>query len=134
MRTIRMLWLAIGVACGAAANASGETPIILWPAGAPGAKGIEPADVPTLTPYLAPSGIATGAAVVVCPGGGYGGLAAHEGKPIAEWLNSIGVAGFVLKYRHAPHYMHPAPLADANRAIRTVRARAAEWGIDSARI
>jgi len=134
MRRVWLGWFAICVAFGGAAGAAGETPIVLWPAGAPGAKGTEPADVPELTPYIAPREIATGAAVVVCPGGGYGGLAAHEGKPIAEWLNSIGVAGFVLKYRHAPRYMHPAPLQDANRAIRTVRARAAEWGIDPARI
>jgi acetyl esterase/lipase len=72
--------------------------------------------------------------VVVCPGGGYGTLADHEGKPVAEWLNSIGVTGFVLKYRHAPRWRHPAPLADASRAIRIVRARAAEWGIRPDRI
>jgi acetyl esterase/lipase len=106
----------------------------LWPAGAPGAKGGEPADRPTLTVYLLPADRATGAAVVVCPGGGYGGLAGHEGRPIAEWLNTLGVAGFVLEYRHAPRYAHPAPLEDASRALRTVRARAAEWGLKADRI
>lgn len=120
----------------AAPAAAGEplTPIVLWTDGAPGAAGTEPADVPTLTPYLAPKDKATGAAVVVCPGGGYGGLADHEGRPIAEWLNSVGVSGFVLKYRLAPRHRHPAPLQDAGRAIRTIRARAAEWGIKPDRI
>lgn len=118
----------------AAGFADPGEPIILWPDGAPGALGKEPTDIPTLTPYLPPKGKATGAAVVVCPGGGYQHLAEHEGRPIAEWLNSIGVAGFVLKYRLAPRYHHPAMLQDAQRAIRTVRARGAEWGVDPARI
>ncbi len=105
----------------------------LWPSGAPGAVGNEPVDAPTLTPYL-PKENATGAAVIVCPGGGYTHLADHEGRPVAEWLNSIGIAAFVLKYRLGPRYHHPAPLQDAARAIRTVRARAAEWQIDPKRI
>ncbi|MFL6212286.1 MAG: alpha/beta hydrolase [Blastocatellia bacterium] len=109
-------------------------PIKLWPQAAPGAIGDEPADVPTLTPYLPPRARATGAAVVICPGGGYQMLADHEGRPVAEWLNSIGVTAFVLKYRIAPRYHHPSPMLDAQRALRTVRARAAEWGIDPRRI
>lgn len=108
-------------------------PIKLWPKGAPGALGSEPDDVPTLTPFL-PSEKSTGAVVIVCPGGGYTHLADHEGRPVAEWLNSIGVTAFVLKYRIGPKYHHPAPLQDAARAIRTVRARAAEWKIDPKRI
>ncbi|NLX20935.1 MAG: alpha/beta hydrolase [Phycisphaerae bacterium] len=107
----------------------------LWPAGAPGAIGDEPADKPTLTIYLPPADKATGAAVVICPGGGYGGLAIdHEGVEVARWLNSIGVAGFILRYRHAPRYRHPAPLQDALRAIRTVRARASEFGVQGSKI
>ena len=109
-------------------------PFALWPQGAPGALGKEPADVPTLTPYLAPKERATGAAVIVCPGGGYGRLADHEGQPVAEWLNTVGVTAFVLKYRLGPRYQHPSMLQDAARAIRTVRARAAEWGLDPARV
>src|SRR5258705_6928912 len=105
----------------------------LWPSGAPGAVGNEPVDAPTLTPYL-PKENATGAAVIVCPGGGYDHLAAHEGGPIAEWLNSIGITAFVLKYRLGPRYHHPAPLQDAARAIRTIRARAAEWKLDPERV
>ena len=108
--------------------------IVLWTAGAPGAIGKEPEDVPTLTPYLPAKDIATGAAMIVCPGGGYQHLADHEGAPIAKWLNSIGVTAFVLKYRIAPRYHHPAPMLDAARAIRTVRARVAEWGINPAKI
>ncbi len=109
-------------------------PFPLWPQGAPGALGKEAADVPTLTPYLAPKERATGAAVVICPGGGYGRLADHEGRPVAEWLNSVGVTAFVLKYRLGPRYKHPAMSQDAARAIRTVRARAAEWGLDPERV
>jgi acetyl esterase/lipase len=111
-----------------------ETPIVLWPGGALGAVGNQPEDIPTLTPYLPPKEKATGAAIIVCPGGGYQHLADHEGRPVAEWLNSIGITAFVLKYRLGPRYHHPAPLLDAARAIRTVRARAAEWNLDPERI
>ena len=108
---------------------------LLWPKGAPGATGDKPADKPTLTAWPAPADKANGAAVVVCPGGGYGGLAMdHEGRQVAEWLNSFGVAAFVLKYRHAPQYRHPAPLQDAQRAIRTVRAKAKPWRVDPERV
>src|SRR2546428_729921 len=104
--------------------------ILLWPQGAPGAVGNEEKDKPSLTVYLPPADKANGTAVVICPGGGYGFLAVdHEGKQVAEWLNSVGVAGFMLQYRIAPRYHHPAPLQDAQRAIRTIRARAKEWHI-----
>jgi acetyl esterase/lipase len=72
-------------------------------------------------------------AVVVCPGGGYAGLAPHEGLPVARWLCGLGVDAFVLRYRVAPH-RHPAPLQDAQRALRTVRHRAGEWGVDPGRV
>jgi len=111
-----------------------ETPIVLWSGGAPGALGSEPLDVPTLTPYLPPKEKMSGAAIIVCPGGGYTHLADHEGGPVAEWLNSLGISAFVLKYRVGPRYHHPAPMQDAARAIRLVRARAAEWGLDPQRI
>jgi acetyl esterase/lipase len=113
----------------------------LWPDGAPGALGKEtgddahPGDVPTITVYRPDPDKATGAAVVICPGGGYGMLATeHEGKDVAEWLNGLGVTGVVLKYRLGPHYHHPAMLHDAQRAIRTVRARAKEWAVDPGRV
>jgi len=110
----------------------------LWPGAAPGAKGDAEGDTPTLTIYLPPQEKATGAAVVICPGGGYGHLAMdHEGHQIGQWLNSFGVAGFIVKYRHrnsGAGYGHPAPLQDAQRAIRTVRSRAAQWHIKPDRI
>ena len=108
---------------------------LLWPGGAPGAVGFEPADKPRITVYRAPAETASGAAVVVCPGGGYRVVAAdHEGRQVAEWLNSLGVSAFVLQYRLGPRYRHPAPLADAQRAIRIVRARGQDWGVDPDRI
>jgi acetyl esterase/lipase len=107
----------------------------LWPDGAPGALGKEEKDIPTLTVYLPEPDKATGAAFVICPGGGYGGLANHEGDHYARFLNEQGVAGFVLKYRLGPAgYRHPIMLGDAARAIRTVRGRAQEWRIDPRRI
>ena len=114
--------------------AKNQEPILLWPEGAPGAVGKEPADIPTLTAFPAPKEKATGAAIIVCPGGGYSHLADHEGRPVAEWLNTLGISAFVLKYRVGPRYHHPAPLLDAARAIRMVRARASEWQLDPNRI
>ncbi|MHB1036252.1 MAG: alpha/beta hydrolase [Pirellulales bacterium] len=108
---------------------------LLWPQGAPGAKGTAEADQPKLIVCLPAAERANGAAVVICPGGGYGMLAmGHEGYDVANWLNSLGIAGFIVTYRHAPQYQHPAPLDDAQRAIRTVRARAAQFKVDPARI
>jgi acetyl esterase/lipase len=110
----------------------------LWPNGAPDAKGDAEGDKPTLTVSLPTADKANGTAIVVCPGGGYGGLAmGHEGVEIGRWLNSLGVTAFVLKYRHhnsGAGYGHPAPLNDAQRAIRTVRSRASEWKIDPNKI
>ncbi len=87
---------------------------------------------PRLTPYL-PAASAPTAAVIVCPGGGYRMLAPHEGEPVARWLNGLGIAAFVLEYRIAPE-RHPAPLHDAQRAIRLVRHHAAEWNVAPDRI
>ncbi|MBK7927220.1 MAG: alpha/beta hydrolase [Bryobacterales bacterium] len=107
----------------------------LWNGPAPGALGTTEKDIPTLTPWPAAPERANGAAVVVCPGGGYGGLAVdHEGVQIAQWLNSLGVSAFVLRYRLGPAYHHPIELGDAARAMRTVRARAAEFRVDPNRI
>ena len=114
---------------------SAQEKIVLWPDGAPGAMGTEEHDQPSLTAYLPPADRATGTAIVICPGGGYGHLAVgHEGEDIGKWLNSIGVAGFVLRYRLAPRYQHPSPMLDVQRGLRTVRSRAAEWKLDPARI
>ncbi|MGH9524029.1 MAG: alpha/beta hydrolase [Terriglobales bacterium] len=109
--------------------------ILLWPQGAPGALGDRPEDKPSLTPYVSAPFPATGSAMIVCPGGGYAHLAPHEGGPVAEWLNSIGIKAFVLKYRLGSNgYRHPAMLEDAQRAVRYVRAHATDYGIDPNRI
>lgn len=117
------------------ADEARPTKELLWPKGAPGAVGTDAKDKPTLTAYLPPKDKRHGTAVVVCPGGGYGGLAVgHEGKDIAEWLVARGVAAFVLEYRLGPRYRHPAPLQDAQRAVRTVRHRAKGLGLDPAKV
>ena len=108
---------------------------LLWPEGAPGATATGQGHEPSITIYLPEAAKATGTAIVVCPGGGYGGLAIdHEGEQIAQWLISQGIAAFVLQYRHAPLYGHPYPLLDAQRAVRTVRAGAEAWGLKPDRI
>ena len=106
----------------------------LWSGDAPGAMGTADADIPTITLYRPAAAKANGASVVICPGGGYGMLADHEGRPVAEWLNTLGVTGIVLKYRLGPRYHHPVMLEDVSRALRTVRARSAEWKLDPQRI
>ncbi len=114
---------------------SAQTVIPLWPDGAPGALGKEEKDIPNLTVFPCAPDTATGAAMVILPGGGYGGLAAHEGKGYADWLVTNGIACFVVKYRlGSGGYRHPAMLQDAARAVRIVRSRAAEWKIDPKRI
>ncbi|HOX57663.1 MAG TPA: alpha/beta hydrolase [Candidatus Paceibacterota bacterium] len=119
----------------ASAQAQPTNSFPLWPDGAPGALGKAEKDIPTLTPHLPDAAKATGAAVVICPGGGYGHLAPHEGGDYARFLNEAGIAGFVLKYRLGTDgYRHPAMLQDAARAVRTVRARAEEWRLDPKRI
>lgn len=113
---------------------AGGQELLLWEGGAPGALGNADADKPTITAYPAPRG-SSGTAVVVAPGGGYGGLAMeHEGRQLAYWFNAMGVTAFVLKYRLGPRYHHPIELGDAQRAIRIVRSRAAEFNIVPDRI
>jgi acetyl esterase/lipase len=135
---LRLLLAAAAVGlCGVApALGQGVEPRVLrlWEGEAPGAQGTADADVRTLTLY-APTGRATGTAVVVAPGGGYGALALnHEGRQIANWYNAQRVTAFVLKYRLGPRYRHPIQLGDAQRAIRFVRARAAEFGVGPDRV
>jgi acetyl esterase/lipase len=116
-------------------DAQPTNPMPLWPNGAPGALGKEDKDIPTLTAYLPKADVATGAAMVICPGGGYGGLAAHEGEAYAFFLRDNGIAGFVLKYRlGSAGYRHPIMLQDVSRALRLVRANAAAWKLDPKRI
>jgi acetyl esterase/lipase len=136
LRTVALL---IGFSTLAAADEPRTYP--LWPKVATEKAGTDPGDanhagdIPTITVYPAPKDKATGASIVICPGGGYEFLATeHEGKEVAEWLNSLGVTGMVLKYRHAPKYRHPASLDDARRAIRLVRWKSTEWGLDPDRV
>ena len=115
------------------AMAVGPEPVLLWPEGAPGAVGSAEDDKPTVRIYSPEK--PNGAAIVICPGGGYGILAYdHEGTQVAKWLNTIGVIGVVLQYRHSPKYRHPTPLGDAQRAIRYVRANAAVLKVSPSRI
>jgi acetyl esterase/lipase len=109
---------------------------LLWPNGAPGAKGNDANDKPTMTIYLPAKEKATGSAVVIFPGGGYRMVAIdHEGHQVARWLNELGIAAFVVDYRHRGRgYGHPAPIQDAQRAIRIVRSRSAEFGIEPNKI
>jgi len=90
---------------------------------------------PRLDMYPAAAEKATGAAVIICPGGGYGGIAiGHEGKQIAEWLNSLGITAFVLKYRLPDNAIMVnksiGSMQDGQRAVRLVRNHAKEWGIN----
>ncbi len=123
---------------------AGES-IPLWPEGVPGQRTdlggetlvderVANVHEPTITLFRPAAAAPGGAAVIVCPGGGYTRLAIEkEGRVTAEWLNSLGVTAFVLKYR-LKEYGHPAPLRDVLRAIRLVRSRAAEWGLAPDRI
>jgi acetyl esterase/lipase len=133
-----------------------QEPIKLWPKGAPGAEGsVTPETVrltpdgehvlsniqePSIIPYLPGKAAATGAAVIVAPGGGHSELwMDHEGYAVAEWLSDHGVAAFVLKYRlakqkNSTYTVEDTELGDMQRAIRTLRSRSTEWGVDPARI
>lgn len=117
----------------AGVEVSGPEVVTLWPDGAPGALGDAPKDRPNVRVHALTGGAdVQRTAIVVCPGGGYGGLAmGHEGREIAAWLGAAGIVACVLDYRHrGKGYGHPAPLQDVQRAIRLVRSRAADFGID----
>ena len=131
MRPILLLFILVSTA---SSYAQGTT-IKLWDSGAPNAKGSEPTDIPTITPFPAPRELASRAAVVVFPGGGYSHLSEiKEGSDVARWLNSLGITAFVLKYRLGMTYHQPNQLLDAARAVRYVRANADRWDIDPAKI
>lgn len=130
--------------------------ILLWPNGAPGSAGKTAAEAvritpagdhvvssvhqPSITPYLPAPETATGAAVVIAPGGGHSALwMDHEGYNVARWLSEHGVAAFVLKYRLArekdsTYTVEGTSLQDTQRAITLVRSRAAEWHVNPARV
>lgn len=108
-------------------------PIYLWPNGAPGALGNAETDKPRMYAFL-PKKRSTSAAILVIPGGGYQGVTlGWEGFQVAKWLNQQGMPAFVLDYRVKP-YHYPAEIDDGRRAMRLIRAHAAEYGIDPARL
>jgi acetyl esterase/lipase len=151
-----MRWAALLLCCGVAVGGSvvlaqghgtdtAATPAIdpglnihtveLWPGGAPGQKGDEPKDVPALSVFAPRKGRAIPTAVIVAPGGSYVELAADlEGREVADWFSARGITAFVLRYRLGERYPYPIPLEDAQRAVRYVRANAAQYGIDPDRI
>jgi len=137
---VRFEWAIVCAVIAAAAvsssSAGADEPatIKLWAHGAPGDPPTKPDDEPVL--LVSTPAMANGTAVVVLPGGGYAHLAMdHEGSQIADWLNSMGVTAFVLKYRmSATGHRHPVPMMDGQRAIRYVRSHAKDWKIDPAKI
>jgi acetyl esterase/lipase len=109
--------------------------LTLWPDGAPLASGTDSGDVPKLYYYPAASGAAVHSAVIVLPGGGYTHVVMEkEGAVAAKWLAANGVDAFVLQYRLSPAYRYPAPMLDGQRAVRYVRAHAAEYGIQPGKV
>jgi len=109
--------------------------ILLWPGPAPGAVGDQDGDKPAMTVYMPPNTTGPMTAVIIAPGGSYRSLSMNlEGRAPANYCNALGIAAFVLRYRLGPRYHHPIQLGDAQRAIRMVRARAAEWRIAPDRI
>jgi acetyl esterase/lipase len=130
---MKLALVAIATLCWAADEPKPQ-PILLWPQGAPLAQGTADTDQPRITIFL-PKRQTTRTAVVICPGGGYAHLATdHEGRQVAGWLNNLGVVGVMLEYRLGPRYHHPAELLDAQRAIRYVRAHAADLNVAPDRI
>jgi len=144
-RLLISLSIVVALLCGIGARSQTPTrpgPIVqdpitipLWQGKAPGALGDADEDIPTLTIYMPPNTTGPMTAVVIAPGGGYAHLSMNlEGRMPANYLNTLGLAAFVLKYRLGPKYHHPIELGDAARAVRTVRARAADWHIAPDRI
>ena len=135
MNALRQIISAVALMAFFLPHLSAQEEVLLYPQGAPGALGQEAKEKPSLFIYLSDAEKATGAAVMICPGGGYGNLAVEkEGTKIAEWFNSLGVHAFVLKYRlgnpEGTEYQHPAMLNDARRGLRIIRSGAEQWGLD----
>ncbi len=128
---------AVSIGQEADSNSSEPQTLRLWEQGdAPGALGNEEKDVPTITLYLPKPSSKPTPALVIFPGGGYGHLAIdHEGHQIAKWANDIGMVGIIVSYRHRNRgYGHPAPMLDAQRAIRLTRAKAKDWNVNPQKI
>ena len=138
---MRRIWLAgvfsICVAWGQPAQPAIQDLQVLrlWSGAAPGSQGTAETDIPQMTAYLPRSNATDMTAVIVLPGGGYRALSMNsEGRQVANYLNSMGIAAFVLQYRLGPRYHHPVEIEDAQRAIRIVRSHAGEWHIAQNRI
>ena len=153
---MRSLFLSALLAAVFAQAAYSQEVIPLWPDGAipnaiagaqlteksevgDGILRISNVSVPTMTAYLPPAGQATGAAVLVCPGGGYSILASgHEGEEVARWFNGMGVAAFVLKYRLPDERImtnpHEVPLMDAAQGMKLIRQNATRYGINPQKV
>ncbi|MFM8986379.1 MAG: alpha/beta hydrolase [Planctomycetia bacterium] len=133
-----ILVILAALAATAGATAAEPQTIRLWEGDAPAARGAADHDVPVLTWWAAERAKGAAgpvAAFVICPGGGYGGLADHEGSGYAQWLNSLGIDAGVLRYRlGSKGYRHPVMLGDAARAMRMVRHEGARLGIDPHRL
>jgi acetyl esterase/lipase len=138
------IWLATLILTVGTVLSAEPEPQLLWPDGPTDSNGLEGPEIvkacignisiPTLSVYPAPKEKATGAAVVVMPGGGYGVVCVTvEGMPIVKELNERGITAIMLKYR-LPNQNHLIPANDARRAIRMTRANATDWGIDPKRI
>lgn len=113
--------------------------LYLWTDAAPLAQGTEELDKPSATVWFPTKEKATGAAVIICPGGGYVTLALdHEGKQVAKWYNDLGITAIVLRYRYGTwdhkKYQHPVPFLDVSRAMRLVRSKSKEWKINPEKI
>jgi len=135
MHALIVVWLLASAQTPQAPLIQDPQTILLWPGGAPGAVGDEDRDKPALTIYMPPNTAGPMTAVIIAPGGSYARLSMNlEGRAPANYLNTLGIAAFVLRYRLGPRYHHPIELGDAQRAIRTVRARAAEWHLAPDRI
>src|SRR5216684_562926 len=140
----RPSWIAVAFVLAAVGSAAAQAPppilqepqtMPLWPGGAPGALGQDDRDKPAITVYMPPNTTGPMTAVIIAPGGSYRNLSMNlEGRAPANYLNALGIAAFVLRYRLGPQYHHPIELGDAQRAIRTVRARAGEWHLAPDRI
>jgi acetyl esterase/lipase len=132
MKSLTLIFPLLLLVCHSSLSAA-ENPIVLWPTGAPGALGTAPKDIPTLTPYVPEK--ASGAAMLLIPGGSYSGIFEGQAEPFARWLNEQGITVFVLRYRlGSAGYRYPAQLQDAVESMRQIRAGAARWKIDPARI
>src|SRR3982751_6770241 len=112
-----------------------ETPILLWPNGAPGATGISDEDKPAIIPFIPEASKRNGAAVMVVPGGGFTIRAVdHEGVLVARWFQQQGITAFVLRYRLRPIYEREHWLKDGQRAMQYIRSHASEYNVSPDRV